>query len=344
MNTERLLEIEDVSPESVREPRESLRQEWTQLQILGRALTEEEQLRSQELEKVSTALESFPEFLEGGHGKITPVSPSPEPPAALSNLNNLIDGRYEGGNHEVFLEIRVDEEVSGVISADIYRNGITGRSYVASIRTAPGLHVKRNTGQRQILGTDHSDQTSTGILKLDAQDSLGKSITGTFPFAEPGEYEVQALLIFYDQETDQELVFQSNTLPIRIRFPQNGQEEDDAQVLLSEQAGLFFALGGSAALDETRKAKEAIRRRRQGKIKSVTDPVVANIVRCQGVDAGRSYTRFIDGKFSQVKAKPKGSADLLNTLSKSLLNKVFDSHTAQHTQILTKKRRNEVYG
>lgn len=100
-------------------------------------------------------------------------------PAHTPSPNVMLDGRHEGGNHELFIELRIDEAVSGVISADLYRNGITGRSYVASIRTNPGVSISRNKGAWSIIGSDGEGRSATGKLELEPQTTDGSALTGS---------------------------------------------------------------------------------------------------------------------------------------------------------------------
>lgn len=160
-----------------------------------------------------------------------------------------------------------------------------------------------------------------------------------FPFAEPGEYEVTALLVFFDQQNERDLIVQSNTLPIRIQFPHTPEEDNDAMVLLRKDVGLFFALGGSSVLGKAEKDLWEIKERRQGKAKTITDPIVANIVRCTGINSGRAYERFRDGQFRHLREDMKKAADLLDQLKPETLRNTFDSHTAKHTLSLAKKHR-----
>lgn len=685
-------------PESVvvtSEMHASLESERASLLVVGRPLTPAEQERVQELDRRIAALGHILEHLTA------PCSiPSSPPitvpdPAPVPTSNTLIDGRYEGGNHELFVELRVDEEVSGVVSADLYRSGITGRSYVASIRTTPGMAARRQDGNWQIIGTDEEGRAATGKLTLVAQATDGSSLTGTlfldtaltglpvrtdihfaadhasarmrglgieleqeqgidelpavrfedqdvtvrscleaagfdvhnvgaasnipvpnqkwgtaqlhalmidfaqaqltrpawelhllilsessrdglfgimfdssdplprqgsavfakeiqtrvsqshfprkiiqttvhelghalnlahrfersvgradstsfmnydwryrsgnhatefwsrfeftfdadeleflrhaarpllipggapfhsvnywsdgnggyspyvpevpisflgltlrppstgtvfkfaqpvfleielenlsdstfnftpeildpksgllevlirrrgddgsadvfrpiiercfdisedrltdlapgesinnnlnltfgsagFPFAEPGEYDVTALLVFFDRQNQRDLIVRSNTLRLRIRFPENPAEENDAMILLTDDVGLYFVLGGSSALTKAHEALETIRDRRQGKRTTINDPIVANIVRCAGIDAGRSYQRYEDGKFRTVEGDHAKSAEFLEQLTPAVLRNSFDAHTASHTELLAKKHR-----
>ena len=109
--------------------------------------------------------------------------------------------------------------------------------------------------------------------------------------------------------------------------------------MLRNDVGLYFSFGGSQRLSDAHDALEEVRKRRQGRAKTITDPIVANIVRCNGIDAGRSYQRYSDGKFKPIDGDSCAAADLLEGLSGAVLRKTFDAHTAKHTEMLTKKYR-----
>lgn len=164
-----------------------------------------------------------------------------------------------------------------------------------------------------------------------------------FPFAEPGEYEVTALFVIPIQQAGQnvELVVRSNTLRIRVRYPSSREQENDAMILFEEEVGLYFALGGLRSLSKTSDQLEEIKQKRQGKSTRITDPIVANIVRCQGIDAGRIYTRYQKGKFIQEKGDRAKAAELLGQLTPKSLE-VFDAQTAESTSQLAKKHQQSV--
>ncbi|UCC29064.1 MAG: hypothetical protein JSU86_12760 [Phycisphaerales bacterium] len=163
-----------------------------------------------------------------------------------------------------------------------------------------------------------------------------------FPFAEPGAYEVTALLVFYDEQNERDLMVRSNTLRIQVRYPHSREEEDDAAVLFRNDVGLYFALGGSQVLSGAREALELVQQRRQETSTVVDDPIVANIVRCAGIDAARPYERYGKRKFRHVGGDRKKAADLLEQLTGDVLERTFDSHTVKHTQRLAKKHRKAV--
>ena len=133
----------------------------------------------------------------------------------------------------------------------------------------------------------------------------------------------------------------SRPLQIRVCYPKTREEEHDAAVLLREDVGLYFALGGSAVLKGAREALRELQERRQGKSETITDPIVTNIVRCRGIDRGRAYLRFRDGKFRPDEGDRKEAAGLLESLKADAL-KTFDRHTAEATKELAKKHRRAV--
>jgi hypothetical protein len=165
--------------------------------------------------------------------------------------------------------------------------------------------------------------------------------SGGFTFAEPGEYEITAVLAIPNWDYGIELVTLSNTLTIRVGYPRNEEDERDALVLFRNDVGLYFALGGSDGLSKAYESLEEVRQRRQGKAKTVRDPIVANIIRCAGINAGRSFSRMIDGKFITREKNLAKSTELLGQLDSRALQ-AFDAHTAKHTKLLEKKYQKEL--
>ena len=164
---------------------------------------------------------------------------------------------------------------------------------------------------------------------------------GGFTFAEPGEYEVQTVVSLPNQSQQREYIIPSNRLRIRIGYPQTREEEKDAMVLLRRDVGLYFALGGSHVLEAARDDLEAICARRQGQLRKIKDPLVTNIVRCAGIDAGRTYVRRRDGRFIIEEGQRERAADLLEKLDDQDLQ-AFDFDTATNTKKLAQKHRQAV--
>lgn len=104
-----------------------------------------------------------------------------------ANSINVKDGRYWGGNHRLILELRIDFAGSAVVSGDLFTNSVSGRHYLASFRTEPGLSIARSDKQPWIIILEDSDEnTTTGKLALDEgvtekAVSISLFIEGTMP-------------------------------------------------------------------------------------------------------------------------------------------------------------------
>lgn len=165
--------------------------------------------------------------------------------------------------------------------------------------------------------------------------------SGGFAFAEPGVFDVTALVAMYDSSKQQDRVVRSNTLRIRVGVPKSNAEEQDGMVLLRSDVGLYFALGGSDGLEKADDDLSDLLERRMGKAKTVTDPVAANIVRCKGINAGRPYIRYQEGEFNQRDGDREEAADWLGKLGSRALQ-AFDASTAVSTEKLAAKHQKAV--
>jgi hypothetical protein len=154
-----------------------------------------------------------------------------------------------------------------------------------------------------------------------------------FAFAEPGTYEVTALLAVPDRRRGRDLILRSETLPLRVATPKAIEEEEDAMDLFRDDVGVYLALGGNRSLASAGQALEAIRERRQAGEEEVRDPVVAAIVRAQGIDAGRTYVRYQAEDYRELEGDSQKAADLLGQLDQEALQG-FDRETAKGTQQL----------
>ncbi len=85
-----------------------------------------------------------------------------------------------------------------------------------------------------------------------------------FAFAEPGAYEVTALLSFVDQQRGRDFIVRSRPLPIRIAAPMQIEEERDAMDLFRDDVGVYLALGGNRNLETAHDKLAAIVERRGG--------------------------------------------------------------------------------
>ncbi len=163
-----------------------------------------------------------------------------------------------------------------------------------------------------------------------------------FTFAEPGDYDVQAVISLHNEQDQRNYIVPSNVLRVRIGYPHSRQDEEDALVMLREDVGHYLMLGGSRILDRARSDLEAVLdRRSKGKMLPV-DGVCASIVRSMGIDAGRNYLLRKDGRLEISEGSRAQAADLLEKLRPAVLKRFFDSNTAEATAKLAAKHRKGV--
>jgi hypothetical protein len=118
--------------------------------------------------------------------------------------------------------------------------------------------------------------------------------SGGFSFAEPGTYDVHALLVLFDNVEQRELVARSNTVRLRIAAPRSDDEEHDALDFFVPSVGMYIALGGAPTLASARSRIESIVDRRRG---NLDDSTVANLTKTMAFDDARTYVRYRDGDF-----------------------------------------------
>jgi hypothetical protein len=151
--------------------------------------------------------------------------------------------------------------------------------------------------------------------------------SGGFAFAEPGTYDITALLVIYDESQQRDLIASSNTIRIRIGAPRSDQEEQEAMEFFTPEVGMYLALGGSAALPRARERLDEITERRKH---DLNDPLVAHIMRARAIDKARSYIRYRDREFHISEANIEEAATAFSNLRKSSPG-IFDSATARQT-------------
>ena len=76
------------------------------------------------------------------------------------------DGRYVGGNSDLFVELRLDAEDVKAVSADVYRTSANGRDYVASVRSAPGRAFVPDGDTEVAIWQDSLGATTTGTVAV----------------------------------------------------------------------------------------------------------------------------------------------------------------------------------
>lgn len=159
--------------------------------------------------------------------------------------------------------------------------------------------------------------------------------SGGFAFAEPGTYDITALLVIFDERQQRELVTPSNPVRIRIGAPRSDEEERDAMDFFSADVGLYLALGGSAALPRTRGKLDEISERRGNDLR---DPLVAHITRTRAIDDSRTYVRYHEDKFYVSEPKLDRASAWLEDLEQSAAF-AFDTATARQTVHLAQQCR-----
>lgn len=107
-------------------------------------------------------------------------SPHPPPPEPPPEASPLLDGRYEGGNSDLYVELRLDASGAGVVSADVFRTSSRGRDYVASVRSAPGTRIDQTDRRWPAAWQDSLGAVTTGSVRVQATPGTPDSMTATF--------------------------------------------------------------------------------------------------------------------------------------------------------------------
>ncbi|GAX60130.1 transposase and inactivated derivatives, TnpA family [Candidatus Scalindua japonica] len=161
-----------------------------------------------------------------------------------------------------------------------------------------------------------------------------------FTFVEPGDYDVTAVFTWPKSRKEYRTI-KSSILPIRIAYPKTDEEEKDGLELFRWDVGYYFALGGSDVLTDAEDVLNAIIDRRQGKAKSVTDPLVASIMRCKAINQTRDFVTYQDGKFKIRSANPEKAKEMFSAIS-AIMPKVFDTETCSSTSKLAAEVKKKV--
>jgi hypothetical protein len=190
---------------------------------------------------------------------------------------------------------------------------------------------------RAILSRDYR-LDNEGMVTLPPHKSFSNNINLTFgsagfSFVEPGYYEVTALLSKYDEKYN--YIIPSNTLPIRIRPPQNREAEMDALDFFHKDVGYYLALGGSDVLPEAENKLSALKekRLRKSKNQAITDPLAAYITRAQAINWSRNFLLYEHGRYRTRPAKKDETRRLLAQIQPNA-DKLFDPSTRESTQKL----------
>lgn len=154
-----------------------------------------------------------------------------------------------------------------------------------------------------------------------------------FTFAEPGSYEITAVLAVFDRVRQVDQIVRSNPVQIRIAYPRSLEEERDAVRIMQKDVGYYLALGGSDVLSKAADTLAEISEKRQGKAKAITDPLVAHVMRCQAINLTREFVTYDKGKYKARAAQPDKAASLLSKLE-AQAGRCFDPMTQRGNRTL----------
>jgi hypothetical protein len=249
-------------------------------------------------------------------------------------------GRLFAFAQPVFLEVRLTNRTGQTVDIDpaILDSKVgllellVRRTHGTSARSLAGAEAFRPILQRcvDVNAGDTQPVPDGGTVADNVNLTYGSS---GFPFAEPGAYEVTAVLAVPDPPRKRELILRSRPLPIRVAAPQSVQDDRDAMELFRDDVGVYFAIGGNRNLAGAHDTLTEIadRRSRAG---GGPDPVVAAIVRAQAMDATRTYVRYQAGEGPKVGSTSAEVTDKLGRLEQldDEALKAFDAVTARETR------------
>lgn len=270
-----------------------------------------------------------------GTGGYSPYVPEVPLPGWALELSAPQAGRLLAFAQPVFLEVKLTNHTGQPQQIPPMLLDPKGGVLELLVRRSAGVSLRSLADARpfQPILQRCYDTTEGALQVIPDGGSITENVnltygTSGFPFAEPGAYEVTALLAVHQRNRD--LIARSQTLPIRIAAPQSIDEDRDALDLFRDDVGVYLALGGNRNLTEAHDRLQGIVERRGG---DVSDPVVAAIVRAQALDARREYVRRYDGEFRTTGADPDRAAALLGRLDDRALL-AFDAETAKQTRAL----------
>ena len=157
--------------------RDKLHGEYAAIQIVGRALTPEEERRSSVL---LHTIEHLDQALEALAGEAVTPSPGPEVPAPEpAPPIAMQDGRYSLVTDGMQGDLRIDTGGSGIVSLDLFRPGADGPVYLLSARSNPGASVVTGQNRIGIISEDADDAGVTGTLAMTPVSDTQASVSIT---------------------------------------------------------------------------------------------------------------------------------------------------------------------
>ena len=149
-----------------------------------------------------------------------------------------------------------------------------------------------------------------------------------FSFAEPGRYEVQALLVVYDRVRNIERIAASSPVQLFVGFPTGSDDMALAETVFSSEVGRWLALGAPKRLENVgENLLEAIKRHPTESAAAI-EP---HAVRAAMFGAARKSTRMIKGKMTTFSPRIDEAASFAKQLDKKAMDR-FDPVSAQQTK------------
>lgn len=162
-----------------------------------------------------------------------------------------------------------------------------------------------------------------------------------FTFAEPGTYEITAILSIVDKVRNIDQIVRSNPMRIRVAYPKTREEENEIIDFFDKDVGYFLALGGSDILPKASDTLEEICDKRKKGSSHIQDPLVANIIRANAINYSRDFIIYKEGKFSTRSANPDKAVKLLSQLVDPSARKFFDPATLEGNAKLINQLKNK---
>lgn len=185
--------------------REMIYGERGSIQIVGRALTPEEESRLSALAEADAAIAIAIDHLT-----------RPPWPAGKEKIAFLPDGRYALANITLAATLRVDTDVCGIVSGDVFALAGEAREYLLSFRTAPGDVVDGESTDLLIIGEDVDNQICQGRLVILSGEEQATTISICFEKALRGFTPNHV-----EQMTGRRESLAMRTLGIEIEYEEN---------------------------------------------------------------------------------------------------------------------------
>lgn len=155
--------------------RELIHGESGAIQVVGRGLTPEEEGRLAALEEADASIVVAIAHLT----RRTVVSEE-------ENVDFPSDGRYSLANITHAATLRVDKDVCGIVSGDVFALAGETREYLLSFRTAPGDEVDGESTDLLVIGEDVDGRCCQGRLKVFSSEEHATMVSICFDEAMRG--------------------------------------------------------------------------------------------------------------------------------------------------------------